>query len=197
MIYGPLLLSSIGVSKDKSDIPFILMGESLLILLGTLLGQKMIDKYGSRYLLVTFLPLYALAYFCMALSFALPAGHQPFAAFLCQLSQLSALTIVFAAIYFPANKLPSEIFPVDLKSKAGMFSQIFGKMAGYIVAMAYLYAHQTDKGRIMYLIFTGIINLVFWCFVVLNFKETKGKTLEECVGLYLEQEKSDKVETEE
>ena len=172
--YGPLILESTGNHTEESAI-FATIFIGLVNFIFTIISLWLIDKAGRRFLLIFGLGGMILSLAILGFSFANPHLAVEWLTMLAILSYIAFFAISLGPI---AWLIPSEIFPLRLRSMAIGVVSLFNWLFNYIVSLTFLTMVDIFGSGETFWIYMGF-SILGLGFVWYKVPETKGKTLTE------------------
>jgi len=199
MYYGPFVLKDAGFgAKGNTALLINSLPLGIINFMGTIVTLLFSDKKGRRYLMLRFIPLIMLSMIALSYSMYL-VYYTSFKSIGQWTSMISiCLFLIFFSIGLAAQPwtVCAEIFPTHLRGVANSATTTANWTGNYIISALFLTATNTSLGKIVsYLVIAFIAMLTFF-FVFYFIPETKGKTLKECIFMFMaeDQQQIEKLE---
>jgi sugar porter (SP) family MFS transporter len=175
LYYAPTILS--GAGFDMSASLLASMSTAFLLFVFTLLGLFLVDRWGRRRLLVTFVPLSAVAVLALGFCFtAAGAAQGPPVLLVVLLVLFTALN--GGSLSVVAWLIAAEVYPLRIRG-AAMGLAAFGLWAAdLLVSLTSLSLSNALGPRGIFWLF-GLITAVAFAFIYFFVPETRGRSLEE------------------
>ena len=88
--------------------------------------------------------------------------------------------------------LATEIFPTRVRGVSNSITTFSNFASNYIISSVFLTATSTDIGKVVSYLAIAFVAIVAWI-VIYNFvPETKGKTMDECVEIFMSEKGKEK-----
>ena len=188
MYYGPFILRDAGFGEDNNK--SLLENTLPLSIVGFLGGMTAIfisENKGRRASMLCVLPILACS--MIALSVAMLSFYfldkQDFGGWFALLSLFIYLFSFQMGISGQPWSLCSEIFPTHVRGVSNSITTFANFFFNFIVAAVFLSATSTDTGKVISYLIIASFCLVGYCFINKFVPETKGRSLQECVHLFM------------
>lgn len=177
MYYMSTLMNQIGFNAEQSNYMSLVGGGSLL--LGTIPAVFLMEKFGRRFWANAMLPGFLVGLIIIGVSYQIPLETNLKGAEACYLIGLILYMSFFGCYACLTWVIPSEVFPMYLRSYGMVSSDALLFLASFIVTYNFSAMQDAMTRTGLTLGFYGGIAVVGWFYQLLFMPETKNKTLEE------------------
>ncbi|KRX00110.1 Major facilitator superfamily domain, general substrate transporter [Pseudocohnilembus persalinus] len=194
MYYGPEILLKAFKNNDETDQNRQALLFNLPIsgmnALGNVVVLFFIDGMGRRYIMLRLMPLIILGLFSISFGFYLQNylilddnnNTGTYVIFFSILAYIGFFSIGLGSTPWTVN---SEIYPMHLRGMGNSMATFSNWVSNFIVASAFLTLTETPIGQILSFAFLGLCCFAGMVFVYYLLPETKGKSLEQIIKLFV------------
>ena len=191
MYYGPFILRDAGFGDEGNRALLInTLPLSIVSFLGGVTAIRVSEKWGRRASMMTAFPIIGFAMVALSLSM--------YCFYMLEWTQLGgwgAMLSLFVFLFcFQMGvsgqpwTLCSEIYPTHVRGVSNSLTTFSNFAFNFVVAAVFLSATSTNWGKVISYLIIAIFCLLSYCFVNRYVPETKGKSLKECVHLFMSEE---------
>lgn len=172
--YAPTILNSAGFDPQRSLL--VSISVNVVLLLFTIIGLFLVDRWGRRRLLLAWVPLSIVALVVLAFSFNGTQASGP--AWLTMVGLMGFQAFNGGSLSVAVWLIASEVFPLRVRGKAMALACLTVWVADLAVSLTTLSLVEGLGPRGAFLLYAGI-SVAALAFVYFCVPETKGKTLEQ------------------
>jgi sugar porter (SP) family MFS transporter len=171
--YAPTILAGAGFTGTRGLWAGLLNSVALLVM--TIVGMVLVERWGRRALLLRFIPLSVVALLVLAFSFS---GETSSAPWLTVVGMVAFMAFNGGSLSVAVWLVMSEIFPLRVRGRAASLAAAAVWLADLLVSLTTLTLVQNLGARSTFVVF-AVISLAAYAFTYVAVPETKGRSLEE------------------
>jgi len=178
--YMPLMAQNAGIVSNKQQLLMNAL-QSPIMMIGTILGVRFIDRYGRRPMLMGSSTICSFCVMMVVICSSLQSVNSNLG--LTGISFVYVFLFAFAFVWTPMQALyPSEVLSYNARAKGLAMSGLWLNIVSFINTYA-APVGITNSGWRFYLLYL-VIDVVGIIFIYLFFVETKGRSLEEIDDIF-------------